>query len=572
MKSFAHSREWLTLYNYEKGFTGYKSHATESAFFFSQTGKTDPLSELKKALLAFQSSHKTYGHTQLRAVCAFPARYQRVQNRWPHIFPKNLSCPSFEEWRDELETESISLMYVGPYPNNPASMFGHSLIRLKREKGHWPLDYTLAFLANVNPNDGPFRYTMKGILGGYTGFYNIDPYYINAAQYNNAEGRDIWEYDLNLSEKELDFFIKHLWEVSLNTGFPYYFLDENCAYYLLTLLQAVDKRFLISKEPWLLHPIESLKMLPVEDNVQSWHPSIKKHLTQKLEMMDDSQFEEYQNIKEDPYKKDPKDPLVLDALIDHIKYINYAKKLKLSPREKKLYDLVHEKRSQIADISDYPKPKNDKNPLLIHSPSRLSVSQNFGDKKSTALEFMWGHHGINDSEQGTTRWSFIDYFGAELEYTESQKIRIQEISFVSIYALNPYKTILPDTSWRLEVNLERDCPKCQDSQMLNANAGYGFSQHFDHVVLWEFLNYEQMVDFDHQYGLLNFEFGAKLAWSRFVMSFKTQAYYLKEGLKLKAQTQANFYFSKNFSTYLKYEYNEPLSDQQNTALGLSLNF
>jgi len=260
--SFATSSTWLKLYVYRKQSfgSGYNSKASEDLFFFHQEGRTDPRKELTQALKAFQTNTQSFGQRKSKAACAFPARYSRIKERWPDLFPDKINCPELESWLSRLNTSKIHFVYVGSYPNNPASMFGHTLIRLKNESKSDLLDYTLGFRANVDPNDNPITYTANGLMGGYHGYYHIKPYYLNLGLYNNSESRGLWEYELDLSEKEVEFFLKHVWEVSFNTGFPYYFMDENCSFYLLTLLEATRPSLeLTSKQRSLVYPIETLK-------------------------------------------------------------------------------------------------------------------------------------------------------------------------------------------------------------------------------------------------------------------------------------------------------------------------
>ncbi|MFR8206372.1 MAG: DUF4105 domain-containing protein [Alphaproteobacteria bacterium] len=56
--------------------------------------------------------------------------------------------------------------------------------------------------------------------------------------HNNIENRDIWEYNLDFTPEELDFFVAHLWEVG-HAQSKYYFFTRNCSYMLMETLDAV---------------------------------------------------------------------------------------------------------------------------------------------------------------------------------------------------------------------------------------------------------------------------------------------------------------------------------------------
>jgi hypothetical protein len=50
-------------------------------------------------------------------------------------------CAAYLRWKAELEAEAATLVFTSAYLNNPASLFGHTLLRLDRrgESGSTPL-------------------------------------------------------------------------------------------------------------------------------------------------------------------------------------------------------------------------------------------------------------------------------------------------------------------------------------------------------------------------------------------------------------------------------------------------
>ena len=58
------------------------------------------------------------------------------------------------------------------------------------------------------------------------------PYFYKLREYNDFESRDLWSYELNLTQKQISFLIDHLWEMK-QTLIPYYYLDENSSCFVL---------------------------------------------------------------------------------------------------------------------------------------------------------------------------------------------------------------------------------------------------------------------------------------------------------------------------------------------------
>jgi hypothetical protein len=78
-------------------------------------------------------------------------------------------------------------------------------------------------------------FAYRGIFGGYPGITTVQPYYEKIRLYSDIEHRDLWEYQLNLTQSEVDRMTAHAWEIQ-DKNFDYYFFDENCAYRLLALI------------------------------------------------------------------------------------------------------------------------------------------------------------------------------------------------------------------------------------------------------------------------------------------------------------------------------------------------
>jgi hypothetical protein len=244
----AETREWHLLLHYEpRWFGGYKSEADGKNFFQAPNGKYNPQAELRASLAAFfrpavldaAISEQESQHPQ----CLYIARYRFLQSALqfdPQLLPQQ-PCERFEKWRSGLVGDgndvSMTLIFAAYFLNNPASMFGHTLLRINRPRTQsLPLlDYAVNFAANTG-TDGGMMFMILGLLGGYPGAFANYPYYFKVQQYSNIDQRDIWEYPLKLNQQEIDRLLTYLWE-SGSTYFNYFFFDENCSYHLLSLLE-----------------------------------------------------------------------------------------------------------------------------------------------------------------------------------------------------------------------------------------------------------------------------------------------------------------------------------------------
>ena len=129
----ANEREWHLLLHYRKDlFGGHTSEQDDPGFFMSLNGKTDPQAELDATLKQF-FSEELVGRSKQPAQCAFIARYEWLRNqlRFDETRLPPQRCERFERWFADFEAQSITLIFPSAFLNNPASMFGHTLLDRK---------------------------------------------------------------------------------------------------------------------------------------------------------------------------------------------------------------------------------------------------------------------------------------------------------------------------------------------------------------------------------------------------------------------------------------------------------
>jgi hypothetical protein len=239
-RGLAQSRTWQVLLHYRRTlFGGWKSEADGLGFFLAgATGKSDPDAELAATLTALFREPPSMSD-RVAAQCRFPARtawLRRELALGDDLLPPR-ACPTYETWHNTMAAEAVTLVYATAYLNSPASMYGHTFLRLSRATGEGNplLDYIVNFAADIDTNNG-IVYAVKGVTGGFRGYFYVMPYYVKVQEYSNMESRDLWEYQLSLTRDEVERLVAHAWETR-STHFDYYFFTENCSYQLLTLLE-----------------------------------------------------------------------------------------------------------------------------------------------------------------------------------------------------------------------------------------------------------------------------------------------------------------------------------------------
>ena len=215
-----------------------------------------------------------------------------------------LPCERFHNWYHELNPQSITLVFPSAYMNNPSSMFGHTLLRID-QKGQTEqtriLAYTINYAADV-PRDEGVSFAVKGIFGGYKGYFSTVPYYLKVREYRDIENRDIWEYRLNLTDDQVRRMLMHAWELG-NAYFDYFFFKENCSYHLLSLLEVANPDWHLTDEflIWTV-PVDTIRLLTRQPGLVGeivYRPARSTQIKQKREHLSQEEQRRLQSITKD---------------------------------------------------------------------------------------------------------------------------------------------------------------------------------------------------------------------------------------------------------------------------------
>jgi len=220
-----------------------RSEITQGPFFLSPDGATDPAAEMAATLSAAFAPLDADANSYVS--CRYPARIRFLQDHLNWRAPHDPVCPDLQRWRRDGKVTGISLVFVSGDLSNPASFFGHILMKFN-EAGEGALttdalnDRSVNFGALVPENENPVSYLVRGLVGGYPSSYSSTTYFQQRHDYGEDQLRDMWEYRLSLTPAQIQLMVDHTWELQ-DARNTYFFLTRNCAYEFAQLLAlAVD--------------------------------------------------------------------------------------------------------------------------------------------------------------------------------------------------------------------------------------------------------------------------------------------------------------------------------------------
>ena len=488
----AGEREWHLLLHYRENlFGGHTSEQDEPGFFMSPYGKTDPQAELDATLKQF-FSEELVGRSNQPAQCAFIARYHWLRERLQFDdsrLPK-MACERFDRWFNDFEAHSITLIFPSAYLNNPASMFGHTFLRID-QKGQTEqtkiLAQTVNYAAYVPPDAG-LAYPIRGIFGGYSGYFSTYPYYMKVQEYRDFENRDIWEYRLNFTEDQVRRLLMHSWEMG-NAAFDYFFFKENCSYHLLALLDYANPTLHLTDEffIWTV-PADTVRLVASKPGLVSdiaYRPSRSNVIRRKRESLPVGERALAHRITQDLGELTSpafvqldlmKQAFLLDLASDFLRYRSETTDSP-PPEWKERNRAILTARSQLRIPSEeFKVVPFAKQPELGHKTSRAAVGAGWRNNDTfEEVTVRAGYHDLLDREVGYTPNAQIEIASLTLRhYNRADQTRIERATLMNILSLSPIDSVFRSPSWKINLGMNtikhNECQLCSNGVM---NVGIG---------------------------------------------------------------------------------------------------
>lgn len=470
-KDLAHSPAWLNLLHYKRHpLTGrIRSLADDHAFFAAPDGDINAQAELNATLASFFQAI-TETATSQPTQCRYIARFNwlNTQLQFDSRLPR-APCNRYNAWRSAISPQGLTLIYASAYLNSPASMYGHTMFRVD-QAGQRPntetLAYTLSYAADGDANDG-IGFAAKGLIGLYPGLFSSTPYYLRVREYSDLENRDIWEYQLNLSQPEIDMVLAHAWELG-TVRFDYYFFDENCSYHILSLLDvARPSLHLTDQFVWHTIPIDTVKAAMATPGLVKkvrYRPSQLSVLQARADALNTAQITQakdltfgIQTVAEIGQKAVSADQSaeIFDFADLYLSYQQVLGGIDRTVADQRLHTLRLARSSYPVVASPTPDTPPYR-PDQGHGSGRISLGYGQQDQASfVEIGFRPALHDLLDPEPGYTRGAQIEFGDVTARIYEHSHVEIERLNFINIASLSPRNTLSQPKSWRARWGLER---------------------------------------------------------------------------------------------------------------------
>ncbi|HZV81248.1 MAG TPA: DUF4105 domain-containing protein, partial [Geobacteraceae bacterium] len=462
-------RTWDVLLQYRPKSSGRESVIDDRRFFLAPSGKTDPAAELEATIRGFFVS-ATAGDEHPR--CRFPARYEWLQKELG-IDGAQLPapvCAKLDEALEAVDPRSAVLVFPAAHNNGPASMFGHTLLRIGSSYRSELLTYAVNYAAHTTDSNG-LVYAFKGLFGYYPGYYSTLPYYEKVKEYSDLEHRDVWEYSLKLSPDEVRRMVLHIWELQ-GISSDYYFFDENCSFMLLFLMESARPELQLTNEYWdrwgfwviPADTISTVRRAGLIDRV-NYRPAQATRIRHRAKLLSDDAQQRALDValrrRTAPAEAGSGEGIeerrqVLDLAAEFVQY-RYSRR-ELSKEEfQAQFRSILTARSGLgagdaaADVPVPPQPEEG------HLPGKMTSGGGIR-REDPYLELTWqpAYHDLLDPDAGYTDGAQINFFSTSGRYYPGKNsFQLQSFHPVDIISLAPRDRFFQPVSWKVAGGLDR---------------------------------------------------------------------------------------------------------------------
>lgn len=315
--------------------------------------------------------------------------------------------------------------------------------------------------------------------GGYDSAFTNQLFYRHNHKYVENELRDLWSYQLNLSDQQVQLLIDHSWEI-LGKNFTYYFLKQNCGYRMTELLNLViNDRLLPKMKQWSMPSDMLQKIINIQNGNKPLIKNVKRiksrqnAFREKFVELSDS---EKKIVKEFIFAENAKNVIsintlsiqenkrIIDTLFDY-----YA--FKLTKKNSDKTDIELRRRQLIID-----RLKLDTEEVMWANNSKvqppdesqystmLQISPVYNShlKEGFDIRFRAAYYDYLSVNNGRAPFTQMSMFDVTTTYQEN-KIRLKELDLLNIETLNISPTGLPedtDYAWKVKVGAKDINLKC----------------------------------------------------------------------------------------------------------------
>lgn len=437
-----------------------ESEIDDPSFFLSPDGKQNLPSELDATIHYLNDEPNRENES---VFCRFPARRAWLEQELNTTFGEG-KCHDYETLVAKMDPQKVTLVFPSAHINSPASMFGHTFLRIDSSMESKMISYAINYAAHTDETNG-LLFAYKGLFGGYYGYYSMLPYYEKLKEYRDSESRDVWEYDLNLTHDEVMAMVRHIWELQRINSW-YYFFDENCSYHMLWLTEiARASTHLRDHFFYYVIPPDTVRAFEEEGLVGQKHyrPSKRTKLLAYEDQLSPKALRAVKSLSAGEMNSasltsmnlsDQERRFTLEAAAELVEYEYIEGKIPKDVYSARYHSLLSER--AVLGLGETLYIPLKANPDSSHRSARIELSQGWFENRSPLL-IGWrpAFHDLRENDTGHLSGAQIEFLDT-LVGVDDEKIILEKLTVLSLASIAPVSHFFKPFSWRMKSGWDRD--------------------------------------------------------------------------------------------------------------------
>lgn len=455
------SRRWQSLLHA----TGTRAYLRDSGFLLSLPNFS-PEAELTQTIEFLYAGPRTN-------VCRFPARYRFLRSRLDAPALPLDECPDVSEFRAKAGVEYIALVFASEDIARPASMMGHSFLKLVgHDRAGNELSHAISFYTETDTINLP-KLFYESLVTGKPGYFTLSPYREKLTQYVDDEQRSVWEYQLRLGELEKDVLLLHLLELK-QSEFTYFFQDYNCATLLHFVLGTTSEDF--EHDGYWITPRDIIKRtseagLISHTNVLTPDRWLIRALSEQMPVtaLLATREQVSRGLSSDSWAGNNDNAGFLRLMLAEAEndYAYRNKRLDRSRWTRNREVLAEVRQAQFPDASI--ETGDDRNPLYAPPEKQVSVGlSSVNGKPEMRLTFLPISHTITDDNRRYFSENELLLFETSLRASRKGTLSLDRLTIYGIQALTPVDPLTGGISGKFRLGVEQH----MDEQLQSRRAAY----------------------------------------------------------------------------------------------------
>ncbi len=416
-------------------------------------------------------------------ICKFPARTLWLQQQLQLPSVSFTQCTDFIEYLDNAPVDQIKLVYVAENITQPSSMMGHVLLQLSGlNKKNKYVDHAVSFYTDVSGFNAP-KFMFQATVTGKKGYFSLSPLNEKLERYHHQEQRNIWTYELALTEEQKQRIQYHVWELK-TAPLTYYFKGYNCATLTHFILATTGNTEIENHYGAILTPLDIAKSVDAAHMIAS--TTLQPSDTFAIRMLSDQYPHAWQkNLKTAIENRSvkaliektstPVDQFVMYQIASHDRDFMKDKGLLKADDQTLDQQLELSKpliRDFVIDLTQY------KNPLISPDDSQISIGGGYNNHQSEIkLDYLPTAQKLEDdsSQSASERELLLGNIG--LKYlVKEQKLKIDYLKLYSMSSFIPVDVFTGGISGKLSITYEpRFDTALQEQQSTTIEGGAGLT-------------------------------------------------------------------------------------------------